>query len=386
MPERGPKPITPEAKALTQRVLRWYRAHARDLPWRHSGPPGQRDAYQTLVSEFMLQQTQVTRVLEKFAPFIEQFPTISDLAKAPESAVLTAWSGLGYYRRARLLHAAARDVVMNHEGKIPSTVEKLIEIRGIGMYTAGALASMAFDKRVPLVDGNVSRVLQRVYAKPGRSTDKPVALWTWQTAEGLVVSLPQVASPGMFNEALMELGATVCTPKSPRCHTCPWQSECLAKARGVVDTIPTPKLKVARKEIHLAAFLVDLGKRQVLIEDRDDSGLFANLTQPPMIEVNQSVTQGRLKKMAAAYLNTTTTSMQQLRDLGTLKHTLTHRELHVTAYGIRVKGRLKLTRFNRRAAGRADLANLPLANVHRRLILMGLDFVDETTAREQSRG
>lgn len=386
MPRHAATPSQPDGKTLTKHLLRWYRANARDLPWRDSGPPGRRDPYQTLVSEFMLQQTQVARVLEKFPPFLERFPTIADLAKAPESGVLTAWSGLGYYRRARLLHGAAQDVVENHGGEIPSAVEELLKIRGIGKYTAGAIASMAFDQRVPLVDGNVSRVLQRVHAKAGRAAEKPIAEWTWRSAEALVMSLPQTASAGMFNEALMELGATVCTPKAPRCAACPWAKECLAKAQGTVDSIPTPKLRVARKEVYLAALLVDLGEGRVLIEDRDDAGLFANLTQPPMLELKGMADQEAIKALAAEYLNTTAKMMGTLHDLGSFTHTLTHRELRVMAYGIRVNHVLKLTRFNRRAAGREDLANLPLANVHRRLLLLGLDFASGTSARRKRRG
>lgn len=378
-------------ETLVKRLLRWYGGNARDLPWRHSGPPGQRDPYQTLISEFMLQQTQVSRVVEKFEPFLERFPTLELLANASESAVLTTWSGLGYYRRARLLHAAAQDIVTSHGGKVPDEVDRLLTIRGIGRYTAGALASIAFDRRVPLVDGNVSRVLQRLHAKPGRANDKDVANWTWQTAEEMVISLPQTASAGMFNEALMELGATVCTPKAPRCGQCPWQEACEAHATDTIDTIPTPKLKAIRKEIRLAALLVDLGSGQILIEDRDDSGLFANLTQPPMLDLAMVKLAGKvnklaLKRLVAEYLNMPAQALGILQELATFTHTLTHRELIVTAYGIRPRKPLKLTRFNRRGANRDDLANLPLANLHRKLMLMGLEFAKPATARRNRGG
>lgn len=390
MPRHSTKSVTADAKVPTKELirllLRWYQANARDLPWRHSGPPGQRDPYQTLVSEFMLQQTQVSRVLEKFEPFLKRFPTLASLANAPESAVLTAWSGLGYYRRARLLHTAAQDIVNTHHGAVPQQVEALLTIRGIGRYTAGALASIAFDQRVPLVDGNVSRVLQRVFAKPGRSAEKEVAAWTWQTAESLVLALPQAESPGMFNEALMELGATVCTPKAPRCHECPWQDECAARARGLVDSIPTPKLRVSRQQIHLAALLVDLGDGQVLIEDRNDSGLFASLTQPPMLEIKGEISPAKLKSLAAKHLDTPAPSLGPVQELATLTHTLTHRELHISAYGIRPKKPLNLNQLNRRGASRSDLAELPLANIHRKLLLLGFDFASEITPRRSRRG
>ncbi|MBU6413307.1 MAG: A/G-specific adenine glycosylase [Planctomycetes bacterium] len=390
MPRHSAKSATPDTKvptkALIRLLLRWYRANARDLPWRHSGPPGQRDPYQTLVSEFMLQQTQVSRVLEKFEPFLKRFPTLESLATAPESAVLTAWSGLGYYRRARLLHTAAQDILNTYGGNVPHEVETLLNIRGIGPYTAGALASIAFDQRVPLVDGNVSRVLQRVLAKPGRSAEKEVATWTWQTAESWVLALPQAASPGMFNEALMELGATVCTPKAPRCHECPWQDDCAARARGLVDSIPTPKLRIARPQIHLAALLVDLGDGQILIEDRNDSGLFANLTQPPMLEIKGEISPAKLKSLAAKYLDMPAPSLGRVQELATMTHTLTHRELHITAFGIRPGKGLSFTRFNRRAASREDLSELPLANIQRKLLVLGFDFASEATPRRSRRG
>lgn len=377
-PQKPEPPSGPESADLIKPLLRWYVANRRDLPWRDSGPPGGRDAYQTLVSEFMLQQTQVSRVLEKFEPFLARFPAITDLAKAPESSVLTAWSGLGYYRRARLLHAAAQDVMTLYEGKIPSSVEELMELRGIGRYTAGAIASMAFDQRVPLVDGNVSRVLQRVYAKPGRVADKVTTVWTWQTADALVQALPREKSAGMFNEALMELGATVCTPKAPRCGTCPWSKVCQSRTLGKVESIPAPKLRIEKQKIHLAALIVRLGPRSVLIEDRDDSGLFANLTQPPMLEITADISDRELRVQAAEYLGITSAALGATVHLGTLTHTLTHRELHITAIGVRPRTALKLTTFNRRGAQREDLANLPLANIHRKLLLLGLDFASET--------
>ncbi|MFG0315432.1 MAG: A/G-specific adenine glycosylase, partial [Phycisphaerales bacterium] len=200
----------PDDAALTRALEAWFRASARELPWRTDT----RDPYRSLVSELMLQQTQVSRVIEKFGPFLERFPTVEALAAAPEDDVLAAWSGLGYYRRARLLHACAKAIVEHHDGVVPDSLDDLLELPGIGRYTAGAIASMVFGQRAPIVDGNVARVLLRVHNKPVPQTEKTTIDWAWQRAEELVGACDD---PAVFNEAMMELGATVCVPKGPRC-------------------------------------------------------------------------------------------------------------------------------------------------------------------------
>lgn len=175
-------------RAIVTGLAYWFRQAARDLPWRLAaqGGGGGRDPYRSLVSEFMLQQTQVSRVLEKFEPFLERFPTVGALAAASEHDVLAAWSGLGYYRRARLLHACAKAIVRDFAGVVPRDVESLQSLPGIGRYTAGAIASIVFNQPEAIVDGNVCRVLQRLDAKPGSASDKAVAAWAWERAASLV--------------------------------------------------------------------------------------------------------------------------------------------------------------------------------------------------------
>ena len=212
---------TKSTQPFTRKLLRWYGQHARDLPWRRT-----RDPYQVIVSEFMLQQTQVSRVSEFYPRFLKRFPTVYDLAKAKPKAVREAWDGLGYYARASNLHALARVVSKTMNGRLPDDTEKLDELPGVGRYTAGAVACFAYEKPVPAVDTNVKRVLERVF----KTKD------VWGLASAIVPKTGKRA--WRFNQALMELGALVCTARKPKCPECPARNECRywlkprAKARG----------------------------------------------------------------------------------------------------------------------------------------------------------
>jgi A/G-specific adenine glycosylase len=204
-----------EQRAFRRLLLRWYDANKRDLPWRR-----ERDPYRIWVSEIMLQQTRVNAVLEHYRRFLARFPKVENLARARESSVLAAWSGLGYYRRARMMHAAAKEVVRDHQGKFPATSDSLRALPGIGRYTAAAIASIAFGEPTAVVDGNVERVLQRVSGK----TLNGESLWS------LANAILDASRPGDFNQSMMELGATVCLPRSPLCLTCPVHALC--RTRG----------------------------------------------------------------------------------------------------------------------------------------------------------
>ena len=204
----------PRPNSFRTCLLAWYDAHARDLPWREN-----RDPYRVWVSEIMLQQTRVAAVIAHYHEFLRRFPTVSKLAAAREASVLAAWSGLGYYRRARMLHRAAKVVVRELGGKFPGTAEGWRELPGIGRYTAAAIASIACGERVAVVDGNVERVLQRVSGRRLAGEE------LWRTAEALL----EPERPGDFNQAMMELGATVCTPRGPACLTCPVVELCATR-------------------------------------------------------------------------------------------------------------------------------------------------------------
>ena len=264
-------------RKIARALEAWFVDAAREMPWRITP----RDPYWSLVSEFMLQQTQVSRVLEKFGPFVERFPSIQSLAEADEEEVLGEWSGLGYYRRARMLHACSKAVVENHGGVIPSDVESLMALPGIGRYTAGAMASMVFGDREPLVDGNVMRVLQRLHNVDQQQTDPATIKWAWERATGLVEAS---TNPGVLNESLMELGATVCTPKKIRCDRCPVAKLCEAFKAGTTESVPPPKARAKRKELFCASVLSVDDDGRVLMEQRGSDGMWANMWQVPTIE------------------------------------------------------------------------------------------------------
>ena len=315
---------TPESLSTT--LLAWYDKHRRQLPWREHPTP-----YRVLLSELMLQQTRVETVKPYFARFLDRWPTLEDLAAAAEDEVLTEWAGLGYYSRARNLHRAARQAV--GQGGLPSDVAGLRALPGIGPYTAGAIASIAFGIRTPLVDGNVERVLCRlddVHADP-RSTAGKKALWARATA------LVPEARPGDFNQALMELGATVCTPRSPRCEACPWQAVCRSRAAGTQLQLPRIVKKTKVKAMRgVAGLLVDEGR--VLLGRRSAKGLLGGLWEPLTVtlEARQKATPALLAAFEA------TGHIVRIDDLlGEVRHVFTHRRLTQQVYRVSLVGRCR---------------------------------------------
>jgi A/G-specific adenine glycosylase len=240
--------LTPAQKQqLRRRLLAWYSKHARDLPWRRSSDP-----YQVWISEIMLQQTQVATVRGYFERFIYELPTVERLATADEQQVLRLWEGLGYYRRARQLHAAARQIAANLGGRLPDDVEGLMRLPGIGRYTAGAIASIAFGRRAPILEANTIRLLSRLIGYRGDPTKTAGQRVLWQLAEEI---LPRENVP-QFNQALMELGALVCTPTEPHCKECPLGQICAARAKGLHDVIPLAKPRQTYTQLHEAAVVV----------------------------------------------------------------------------------------------------------------------------------
>jgi A/G-specific adenine glycosylase len=265
-------------RALVRDLRAWFARERRDLPWR-VGPAGRRDPYLVLVSEVMLQQTQVARVAEKFPGFVERFPTVRALASASEEDVLGAWTGLGYYRRARMLHGAAKHAVAWHGGEIPAALAELRAMPGVGAYTAGAVASLAHGVATPVVDTNVARVLLRVGGKELATDDPRAMAWAWSAA-GALVGATAGARAGECNESLMELGALVCTSRSPNCERCPIRGHCGAFASGRQRSIPRPKRAARRSGVRHVCLIVRDGKR-VLIEQRPRDGLWGGLWQLP---------------------------------------------------------------------------------------------------------
>jgi len=256
-------------------LLQWYKEAKRDLPWRRS-----RDPYHIWVSEIMLQQTRVDTVIPYFNRFMERFPTITALAVAPEEDVLKAWEGLGYYSRARNLQAAAREIADKHGGALPDDKSVVAGLKGIGPYTSGAIMSIAFGRPEPAVDGNVMRVLSRYFC-----IDDDIAKPATRVGmEGLARELIPEGEASDFNQALMELGALICTPKSPSCLLCPVMAHCQGRLAGRETELPVKsKAKPPRPELRLAALILDAEGR-VLVRQRAESGLLARMWELPHVE------------------------------------------------------------------------------------------------------
>jgi len=275
-----------QERYFSSELLAWYRRHKRDLPWRRS-----RNPYHIWVSEIMLQQTRVDTVIPYFHRFIDKFPTIQALAEAPEDEVLKAWEGLGYYSRARNLQSAVREVQERYGGVVPDTKEKVSALKGVGPYTTGAILSIAYDKAEPAVDGNVMRVLSRYFLLE----DDIMKPKTRVGMESLAQRLIPDGEASDFNQALMELGALVCTPKSPNCLTCPVMAGCDGRAAGREESLPVKtKAKPPRPEARAALLLegegVNAGK--VLIRQRPAEGLLARMWELPHTLLPAGAEQG----------------------------------------------------------------------------------------------
>ncbi|MDP9149077.1 MAG: A/G-specific adenine glycosylase [Myxococcota bacterium] len=300
--------------ALIAELGAWYLVSKRDLPWRRRP----RDAYSVWVSETMLQQTRVETVLPYYERFMRELPTLSALADAPESHVLALWSGLGYYRRARMLHAAARHVVGALGGRVPDEPEALRKLQGVGAYTAGAIASIAFGRCAALVDGNVERVLARLFAvdEDVRSARGKARLW--ELAERLVRA--GADDPGEWNQALMELGATVCVARSPRCHECPLAAHCQARVRGTVAELPRIHPKRPPRPMPRAVVVV-ASSRALLMARRCAGALFGGLWEPPG-------TDGEVGPLASCL----GLQVGELIPAGRVVHVLSHRRMTVDVW------------------------------------------------------
>lgn len=268
---------TEAARHFSRELLSWYLANRRDLPWRQN-----RDPYRVWVSEIMLQQTRVDTVIPFYERFMEKFPTAAALAEAPEAEVLKCWEGLGYYSRARNLQAGAREVVSLHGGVVPDDKEAVAALRGVGPYTTGAIMSIAFNRPEPAVDGNVMRVLSRYFCLED-DIAKPA---TRVGIEKLAASLIPEGAAGDFNQALMELGALVCTPKSPGCLACPVLQHCEGRMAGKEHILPIKtKAKPPRPETRLAAIITGSGEHagRILVRQRPESGLLAQMWELPHV-------------------------------------------------------------------------------------------------------
>jgi A/G-specific adenine glycosylase len=297
--------------ALPGELLTWYDTYGRDLPWRVKGQTP--DPYGVWLSEIMLQQTTVAAVRDYYNRFISQWPTVEALAAASLDDVLKAWAGLGYYARAHNLHACAKAVVEEHGGVFPSTMEELLKLPGIGPYTAGAIAAIAFDRPHAAVDGNVERVISRLHAiETPMPESKPLI-------RAIAQDLVPEKRAGDFVQALMDLGATVCTPKSPNCLICPWADQCRGRALGIADTLPRKSPKKAIPTRRGYAYWLSRADGAVLLRRRPEKGLLGGMMEVPGSEWVEKLPEDKAPLKA-----------NWRRLAGKVEHTFTHFHLEIT--------------------------------------------------------
>ncbi len=267
--------LLPPNSLFSGLILQWFDLAARQMPWRKS-----RDPYAIWISEVMLQQTQVQTVIPYFLRFLAAFPTIESLAKAPLQPVLKLWAGLGYYRRAKQLHSAAKLIVQQYQGRFPREFPVILTLPGIGRYTAGAVGSIAFNLRVPVLDGNVMRVLARLLDFHGDIAQPAAQKLLWQIAADIIPA----DRPGDFNQAMMELGATVCKPLSPACDQCAVRRFCLAQQRGTAEMLPHKSKRTAVRTVTCMAIVLQRNEHTLLCK-RPEGGLWSGLWEFPTFEI-----------------------------------------------------------------------------------------------------
>ncbi len=343
------------------KLISWYLENRRELPWRKT-----KDPYKIWVSEIMLQQTKVDTVIPYYEKFMNHYPTIFDLAMTEEQEVLKDWEGLGYYSRARNLLSAAREVVADYNGEVPKKPKELGELKGIGPYTRGAILSIAFNKPEPAVDGNVMRVLSRVLLIKNNISEHKVK----KNFEEIVRELISQKDPSSFNQGLMELGALICTPTSPKCFDCPVQQECRAFDEGIQDKLPVKMKKKKQRVVSYDVLLLTDEKRKVAIEQRPSDGLLANMWQFPMIPSEGSTIETVVLQKYGVKIK-----LNQ-RKVGEVKHVFSHKIWNLTIYQaslIEKEEESSLLHF----VSEEELDNFPFSVSHQKVkeILKGFDSI-----------
>jgi A/G-specific adenine glycosylase len=343
------------APAWGRALLGWYRRNRRDLPWRRD-----HDAYRVWVAEVMLQQTTVKSVVPYYDDFLARFPNVAALAAAPEEAVVAAWSGLGYYHRARNLRRAAQHLVAHHAGRFPVTLEAALAVPGVGLYTASAVLSIAHGVPLPVVDGNVRRVLARLFALRGPEwrRDGPY----YNRAEEVL----DRGSPGDWNQALMELGATVCTPRRPACPVCPVRTACRARALGIQEELPESRPRRDPVDVTVAAALVEKDGR-VLMVRRAEGRLMGRMWEVPQT----SLEAREVPDLAREILSRHGLAVQPGPLVGRVRHAITFRRIRVDIYRSRLTREARLDPDRFKWITPSEVSSLPVSSMTRK-ILRGL--------------
>jgi len=318
METRQADPASPTADQIRSRLLAWAEHALRDLPWRSERTP-----YRVWVSEIMLQQTRVETVIPYFQRWMDNFPSIEALARADLGDALKCWEGLGYYARCRNLYRAAQTVVREHGGRLPDSRAKLLALPGIGPYTVGAILSLAFGQDAAVLDGNVRRVLSRLHARLAQAGDKDARKALWELAEALIPP----GRAGQFNEALMDLGATICTPRNPRCPHCPLQDVCRAYALGDPEAYPPPRKRAPTPHFDVTAGVIWRGE-QLLLAQRPFDGLLGGMWEFPggKVEEGESLPECLQRELREEL----EIEVQVGPQLTVVRHAYTH--LRVTVY------------------------------------------------------
>ncbi|MBM4765079.1 A/G-specific adenine glycosylase [Bacillus sp. B15-48] len=314
-------------------LISWFEREKRDLPWRED-----KDPYKIWVSEIMLQQTRVDTVIPYFTRFMKEFPTIDSLANADEEKVLKAWEGLGYYSRVRNLQVAVREVQEKYNGEVPNTPNEISALKGVGPYTAGAILSIAYGKPEPAVDGNVMRVLSRIlviWEDIAKAASRKIF-------EEAVRKLISEQNPSYFNQALMELGALICTPTSPSCLLCPVRDHCRGFETGVQTELPIKSKKKKQRPVELAAVVLTDHRNKLLIRKRPNTGLLANLWEFSNTEVNLKFIDAKTQ-MIDSFKENYQVAISVNQRLGKIEHVFSHLIWNIHVFSGRLEGKIKET-------------------------------------------
>lgn len=331
---------------FSKQIIAWYQKNKRDLPWRNT-----KDPYKIWLSEIMLQQTRVAQGLPYYQRFTKKFPLLKDLAQASEQDVLKLWQGLGYYSRARNLHFTAKYIYYDLDGVFPESYEKLLALKGVGDYTAAAIASFCFNEKKPVVDGNVYRVLARFF---GIKT--PIHLpKAKKEFKALANELIDSNDPGLFNQAIMEFGALQCTPAQPNCSICPLNSACMALQKGEVTDLPVKEKKLKIRKRYFNYLILETEQNKTLVKKRHKKGIWQNLYEFPLVETDKSINYKVLIKNLdfIEFIEKKDFDLQLLTQKDII-HKLTHQHLYIKFW------LLKVAKFNQKTISWQSISSLPV--------------------------
>jgi A/G-specific adenine glycosylase len=362
-----------EREKFRSGLVAWFRQFQRDLPWRRT-----RDPYRVWLSEVMLQQTRVAAVIPYFARFLERFPDVRALAEAPEEEVLRLWSGLGYYSRARNLRKAAQEIVARHKGEFPRTIEAARALPGIGAYTASAILSIAFDRKHAVLDGNVARVLARVHALRG-DVREPAR---WNQLQNLAEELLALDAPGEWNQAMMELGATLCTPRAPQCFVCPVAAHCEGRKLGIAESLPERRKKRATIDVTLvAAVLLNSRGEALLLPPPKHSNTKGGKDVPTLVSrmwhfpveplKSNSIPEKTLRRLVRRYTQKKSRKDGAPVALARVRHSVTYRKIAVLPFLVRLPRHASVS--GARKIPLARISSLPISNLTRKIARVALE-------------